>query len=69
MLHKIPAADVLLHAGDFTGMGSYDQVMEFNSFLETLNDRIKYKVVIAGLYSFQFINLIEIFLKYQLNYR
>jgi predicted phosphohydrolase len=43
---KIPKADVLLHAGDFTMHGWPDEIAKFNRFLATLD--IKHKVVIAG---------------------
>ncbi len=45
---KIPKADVLIHAGDFTGIGSYDEIKKFNDFLKSIDDKVKYKVVIAG---------------------
>ena len=43
---KIPAGDVLLHAGDFSDIGRREDVVKFNSFLGSLPHR--YKVVIAG---------------------
>ena len=48
MAQKIPKADVLIHAGDFTGIGSYDEIKKFNEVLESIDDKVKYKVVIAG---------------------
>ena len=29
-------------------MGSFDEIRKFNEFLKSLDDRVKYKVVIAG---------------------
>jgi metallophosphoesterase superfamily enzyme len=29
-------------------MGSFDEIRKFNQFLESLDDKVKYKVVIAG---------------------
>ena len=48
MYHKIPNGDVLIHAGDFTNLGSLEEIKEFSDFLKTLDDKFKYKVVIAG---------------------
>lgn len=52
MEHVIPDGDILIHAGDFTGFGSRDQVIHFNNFLSTLNH--PHKVVIAGNHDISF---------------
>ncbi|XP_067686779.1 metallophosphoesterase MPPED2-like [Haliotis asinina] len=43
---KIPQGDVLLHAGDFTKIGTPAEIDKFNHFLGTLPHKVK--VVIAG---------------------
>ena len=43
---KIPAGDILVHAGDFTKGGTPSQIEEFNDWLGTLE--FEHKVVIAG---------------------
>ncbi|MBX7219371.1 MAG: metallophosphatase domain-containing protein [Blastocatellia bacterium] len=43
---EIPAGDVLIHAGDFTRIGSLDDIAEFNRWLGTLPHR--HKIIIAG---------------------
>lgn len=48
MIHEIPSGDVLIHAGDFSRSGRPHEIQEFNLFLKSLNDKFKYKVVIAG---------------------
>ena len=48
MTHPIPNGDILIHAGDFTNYGGIEEVEKFSSFLKTLDDKFKYKVVIAG---------------------
>lgn len=48
MKYEIPKGDVLIHAGDFTSLGSVEKVKEFSEFLYKLNDKFKFKVVIAG---------------------
>ena len=48
----VPAGDVLLHAGDFTGRGLPHQVEAFGAFLRRLPHR--HKVVIAGNHDFLF---------------
>ena len=42
----IPHGDVLLHTGDFSGIGDEEEVVEFNRFLGSLSFR--HKIVIAG---------------------
>lgn len=42
----LPAADVLLHAGDFTNIGELDQVRDLSEWLKSYP--AKHKVVIAG---------------------
>jgi predicted phosphodiesterase len=46
MTHKIPNADILIHAGDFTRRGTLKEIDNFADFLGSLN--IKHKIVIAG---------------------
>lgn len=43
---KLPDADILIHAGDFTMVGSLSEVLEFNEWLG--KQEHSYKVVIAG---------------------
>lgn len=43
---QVPDADLLIHCGDFTGVGSFSQACAFNHWLGTLPH--KHKVVIAG---------------------
>ena len=49
---KIPAGDILIHAGDFTRCGNLKEVREFNTWIGTLPH--KYKVVIAGNHELSF---------------
>ncbi len=44
----IPAGDIFIHAGDFTHGGSPKCVNKFSNFLQELDDKFKYKIVIAG---------------------
>ncbi len=59
MQHPIPLGDVLIHAGDFTGIGKLDEVKKFSEFLKTLDDKFQYKVVIAGGFSFDFSSFVK----------
>ena len=43
---NVPKGDVLLHSGDFTGMGDEREVVSFNKFLASLSHTLK--IVIAG---------------------
>lgn len=49
---KIPAGDILVHAGDLTRHGTLDDVQEFNDFLGTLPH--PHMIVIAGNHDFCF---------------
>eukprot|EP00094_Tigriopus_californicus_P014346 TCALIF_13913-PA protein Name:"Similar to MPPED1 Metallophosphoesterase domain-containing protein 1 (Homo sapiens)" AED:0.11 eAED:0.11 QI:0/0.33/0.25/0.75/1/1/4/317/435 len=44
--HPIPNGDIFIHAGDFTTVGSQEQVVKFNEFLGQLPH--SHKLVIAG---------------------
>ncbi len=46
ILPNIPDGDVLIHAGDFTNIGSLKEIKRFNDFLGKLPHR--HKIVIAG---------------------
>jgi predicted phosphodiesterase len=48
----VPDGDVLLHAGDFTGLGELREIEAFNAWLGRLHHR--HKVVIAGNHDFLF---------------
>jgi len=43
---EVPDGDVLIHAGDITGQGTYENLEDFNEWLATLPH--KHKIVIAG---------------------
>ena len=43
---KLPAGDVLIHAGDLTNQGSYDELERSVAWLEKA--RFEVKIVIAG---------------------
>ena len=45
-LGGIPECDILIHAGDFSWTGEYDEVVEFTRWFE--NQPARYKIVIAG---------------------
>ena len=45
-LKDIPDGDILIHAGDFTKHGTFDEVRRFNEFLKNLKH--EHKIVIAG---------------------
>jgi predicted phosphodiesterase len=49
---SLPDGDILIHAGDFTGRGKFDDIRRFNDFLGGLPHR--YKVVIAGNHDWAF---------------
>ncbi len=49
---NLPPGDVLIHAGDFTSVGSLDDVKKFDKELKELD--YKYKVVIAGNHELSF---------------
>lgn len=48
----VPEGDVLIHAGDFTNEGEWEQVASFNHWLGTLSHPLK--IVIAGNHDFCF---------------
>lgn len=50
----IPDGDVLIHAGDITGRGSFHQIIDFCTWLEQLPH--KHKIVIAGNHDWCFVN-------------
>ena len=47
MLHNVPKAHILIHAGDFTMRGHFKEIENFNKYLDSLT-QIEHKVVIAG---------------------
>ena len=54
MHNSIPNGDILIHAGDFSKVGSIKEVKEFSEFLKTLDHKFKYKIVIAGNHELSF---------------
>ena len=48
----LPAGDILIHAGDATVQGKFDEVVEFNRWLGTLP--YKHKIFVAGNHDFLF---------------
>jgi hypothetical protein len=54
MTHEIPHGDILIHAGDFTNVGAFEEVKEFSDFMKSLNEKFKYKCVIAGNHELSF---------------
>jgi Icc-related predicted phosphoesterase len=48
----IPEGDILVFAGDFAGIGSLDDLIDFNIFLDQLPHR--HKIVVAGNHDFCF---------------
>ena len=46
MTHPMPEGEVLIHAGDFTNVGSLVDVARFDQWLGSLD--YKHKIVIAG---------------------
>ncbi len=44
----LPDADILLHAGDWTGQGSVLEVEQFNSFCGQVKDKYKYGIWATG---------------------
>jgi len=51
ILENIPNGDVLVHAGDFSNVGKIQDLIKFSSELKLLDNKFKYKIVIAGLFS------------------
>ena len=48
MQFELPKGDVLIHAGDWSMAGSADEVKHFFDYMESLDDKFRYKCVIAG---------------------
>ncbi len=48
----LPEGDILIHAGDATVQGKFDEVVEFNRWLGTLP--YKHKIFVAGNHDFLF---------------
>src|SRR4051812_18153092 len=53
---KMPNADILICAGDFTLRGSANEIAEFNKWLHTVKDKYDKIFVIAGNHDFLFQN-------------
>jgi Icc-related predicted phosphoesterase len=49
---SIPDGDVLIHAGDLTGRGSFEDYFEAAYWLEKLRHQFKYRIIIAGNHDF-----------------
>lgn len=54
---SVPKCDLLIHAGDITGFGFKDEVLDFNDWLGSLP--VTHKVVIAGNHDGWFFNKTE----------
>jgi hypothetical protein len=54
MHQDIPSGDILIHAGDFSMIGSASEVKKFSEDLKKLNDKFKFKVIIAGNHELSF---------------
>ncbi|KAL4217095.1 Metallophosphoesterase mpped2 [Mactra antiquata] len=48
----VPDGDVLLHAGDFTNVGKFGEIVDFNTFLGKMPHKVK--IVIAGNHDMSF---------------
>ncbi len=48
----VPPGDMYIHAGDMTGRGSLDEIIEFNHYVGTLPHR--HKIIIAGNHDWAF---------------
>jgi len=49
VIRKLPAADILIHTGDFTESGNLKEVQEFNKLLSgPLKAKYPHRVVVAG---------------------
>ena|SRR3990167_7434738 len=44
----MPDGDVLIHAGDFSNVGTAKEILEFNEWLGTLKNKYRHIIVIAG---------------------
>jgi predicted phosphodiesterase len=51
---KLPAGDVLIHAGDLTNQGSYSELERGVEWLEKAEFEVK--IVVAGTYSLSYLN-------------
>lgn len=49
---ELPDGDVLVHAGDFTGGGTEMEFKNVARWLESLKDKFKYRIIIAGNHDF-----------------
>ena len=47
-LSEIPSGDVFIHAGDISRYGELKELKKFTNWIKKLNDKFKYKIVIAG---------------------
>lgn len=64
---KIPAGDILIHAGDQSaGTGDLMQIEDFNAWMGTLD--FKHKIVIAGNHDFLFQEHPTVIRRYAFNY-
>src|SRR5437588_8687914 len=50
----LPPADILIHAGDATGLGTLKEIAAFNHQLGLVKDRYRYIICIAGNHEFLF---------------
>jgi Icc-related predicted phosphoesterase len=48
----LPEGDILIHAGDFTNRGTFEEVVTFSNWLAEIKDRYKKIFVIAGNHDF-----------------
>lgn len=45
---ELPDGDVLVHAGDFSNVGTMKEIKQFNDFLKSKKQQFKHMVIIAG---------------------
>jgi Icc-related predicted phosphoesterase len=51
---SLPAGDILIHSGDFTGKGTVNEIEDFNRWLGSIKYKYRYIIVVAGNHDFLF---------------
>lgn len=51
---KLPKGDCLIHCGDMTGRGNYQEFADIGLWLKEQKDKFKYRILIAGNHDFGF---------------
>jgi len=44
----VPDGDIFIHAGDMTGLGNHWELLKVGQWIESLKDKFKHRIIIAG---------------------